>query len=51
MRTVTCLLAFLIGYYWERCPVCGRGIAYLADGRMVTFCSKRAHRHRHEEPR
>ena len=44
MKAVTIFLAWLIGYYWEPCPVCGRGIAILNDGRFVNWCSKRKHR-------
>lgn len=45
MKTLTLFLAWLIGYYYEPCPVCGRGIAILGDGRIIAiWCSKRKHK-------
>jgi hypothetical protein len=50
MRTLTCILAWLVGYYWEPCDVCGRGIAILSDGTVrAVWCSARLHRNS-EEP-
>lgn len=43
MKTLTMWLAWLLGYYYEQCPVCGRGVAILGDGRIVGWCSRRAH--------
>lgn len=36
-------MAWLIGYYYEECPVCGRYVAILNDGRFVNWCSRRKH--------
>jgi hypothetical protein len=45
MTALTCIVAWLIGYYWEPCSVCGRGVAYLNSGRIVAvWCSRKAHR-------
>lgn len=44
MKTLTMFIAWLIGYYYERCPVCGRGVAYLPSGRLFFMCSRRKHR-------
>ncbi len=44
MRILTKFVSWLSGYYYDECPVCGRYIAVLADGRFVDFCSERAHR-------
>lgn len=43
MRRLTCALAWLLGYYWEPCPVCGRGVAILSNGSVWAFCSRRVH--------
>lgn len=43
MRTLTHFIAWLIGYYYEECPVCGRYIAILGDGRIVNWCSREKH--------
>lgn len=43
MKTLTVFLAWLIGYYYEVCPVCGRGVAILNDGRIIGFCSRSPH--------
>lgn len=52
MNWLTVFVAYLIGYYYEQCPVCGRGIAILNDGRIVSMCSRRIHaRARDEAPR
>jgi hypothetical protein len=48
VKTLTLLVAWLIGYYWLPCEVCGRGIAILGSGQIVAIrCSKRQHR-KHE---
>lgn len=46
MKRLTRFLAWLIGYYWDACPVCGRGIAILGNGQFVDWCNKK----KHEEP-
>lgn len=52
MKTITCLIAMLIGYYWEPCPSCGRGIAIMGDGSIRSiWCSKRQHARDFEESR
>lgn len=43
MKRLTVFLAWLIGYYYEQCPVCGRGVAYMNDGRIVAWCSRKEH--------
>lgn len=43
MRTATLILAWLIGYYYEECPVCGRYIAILNNGKIVGWCSRKKH--------
>lgn len=37
-RPLTVFLAWLIGYYWERCPECGCGIAIMPDGTLRGWC-------------
>jgi len=45
MTALTTFIAWLIGYYWEPCPVCGRGVTILSDGRIYAiWCSRKAHR-------
>lgn len=44
MKLLTLFLAWLIGYYYDECPVCGRYVAILNDGRFVNWCSRRRHR-------
>lgn len=41
MKALTCFIAWLIGYYWEPCPECGRGIANLGSGRIVAIWCKK----------
>ena len=43
MRLLTLFLAWLIGYYYEECPVCGRYVAILANGQLVDWCSRKKH--------
>jgi hypothetical protein len=44
MIALTQFVAWLIGYYWMPCEICGRGIAVLDDGRIVSiWCSRRKH--------
>lgn len=43
MKALTCFVAWLIGYYYEPCPICGRYVAILADGRIVGWCNKKRH--------
>lgn len=43
MRLVTWVWAWLVGYYIDECPVCGRFAAILGDGRVVAWCSQRKH--------
>jgi len=44
VKTLTIFFAYLVGYYWIPCEVCGRGIAILNNGRVVEiWCSKRQH--------
>ena len=43
MIVLTRLAAWLIGYYYEPCPVCGRYVAILNDGRIIGWCSRRRH--------
>ena len=44
MRLLTKVVAWLIGYYYEQCPTCGRYYAILNNGQFVFFCSERKHR-------
>ncbi len=42
MKTLTLFIAWLVGYYYEPCPECGRGIAILNDGRIYSiWCARR----------
>lgn len=43
MRLVSLLWAWLVGYYYLPCPVCGRYTAILSGGRIVGWCNKRVH--------
>jgi len=43
MRLLTKFLAWLIGYYYDECPVCGRYIAILSNGQIVNWCSRKRH--------
>lgn len=43
MKTLTRFLAWLIGYYYDECPVCGRYVAILGNGTFVDWCDKRKH--------
>ena len=44
MRTLTLIIAALWGYYYEPCPVCGRGIGVRGDGRFFSvWCSRKLH--------
>ena len=45
-RWLSQILAWLVGYYWEPCPVCGHGVAILNSGRIVAFCSRSKHAQR-----
>jgi hypothetical protein len=38
MKLVTLFLAWLLGYYYVPCPVCGRYIAVLNNGHFVNWC-------------
>lgn len=40
---LTRFMAWLIGYYYEPCPVCHRYFAILNNGQFVFFCSKKKH--------
>jgi hypothetical protein len=44
MIGLTKFLSWLIGYYYDECPICHRYYAILDSGKIVGFCSKRKHR-------
>ena len=43
MKVLTLVWAWLIGYYYEECPVCGRYVAILGNGSIVNLCSRKIH--------
>lgn len=45
MTRLTCFIAWLLGYYWEPCSVCGRGLFITGSGRIYSvWCSLKRHR-------
>lgn len=50
MKLLTLFVAWLIGYYYEQCPICERGVAILGNGRIIGWCSRKRHETRTSAP-
>lgn len=46
MKFITWFFAWLIGYYYEECDVCGRFSPILSNGQILFWCDKKKHNDR-----